>query len=341
MNILVTGATGFLGNVFVPALLKSPLVGPESKIRVFAQPNEIVPASFAKKVEVVRGDLRNPESVRGAVAGAGLVFHLAGLISYRAKDEDVLMAVNRDGAAGLAAACADAGVQRLVHVSSVGAIGFNPDGRLSDEETPFNWPDTFHYMTSKKAGQEAVLEIGEKRGLEVIVLNPASIMGPGDPKKSTAHNQLYGMMLKRPFFLGTFAGGLAVVDVRDFADLLLAAATRGAPGSKYLAVGANVPYGEVLATMARRAGKKFLPLVAPPKALKLAGAVFEKFADLTGISPLLTESYGALSGWTAYYSAAKSIAELGARYRDIEETIGDGLDFYRANFLNTEEKVRA
>lgn len=236
-------------------------------------------------------------------------------------------------AANVARACAEAGVLRLIHVSSVGAIGFHPDERLADEDTEFNWPDSFHYMVSKRAGQDAVFAIGRETGLPVVAVNPASIMGPGDPRASSPMNQLFALLMRKNVFVGTFAGGLAIVDVRDLSELLIAVAEKGVPGRNYLAVGANVPYTRVIELMTQFAGKKHLPLVAPPRALKAAGAALERFALLTGIDPLLTESYGALSGWTAYYSAQRSIDELGASYRDLETTVADSIEYYRRRFM--------
>lgn len=335
MKILVTGATGFLGNVFVPLLLDSPLAaargGPAGPaVRVFALPDERIPACFAGKVGVLRGDLRDRAAVDAAVKGSDLVFHIAGAISYRSRDAHFLKAVNVEGARNVALACADNGVRRLVHVSSVGAIGFHPDGSLADEETPFNWPDDFHYMTTKRGGQEAVLEVGRQRGLEVVVVNPASILGPGDPNPRTPMNSLYAMVLKHPLLPGTFSGGLALVDVRDVAAMLLLAAEKGRPGQKYLAVGANVTYHRAIEVMMQAAGKGFLPISAPPRMLALAGALMERMAERTGSHPLLTDSYGRLSGWSAFYSAAKSESELGMRYRSLEDSMREGLEYFKA-----------
>lgn len=328
-KILVTGATGFLGNVFIPLLLESPLAA-EARVSVFALPGERMPAHFPGKVEVLRGDLRDRSSVDAAVAGSELVFHIAGAISYRNSDAHFLKTVNVDGASNLALSCAEQGVRRLVHVSSVGAIGFNPDGSLADEETAFNWPEDFHYMTTKRAGQEAVLKIGRERGLEVVVVNPASILGPGDPNPRTPMNSLYAMVMKHPLLPGTFSGGLALVDVRDVAALLLLAAERGRPGRKYLAVGANVSYHRAIEVMMQAAGKGFLPISAPTRMLALAGSLMEMIAERNGSHPLLTGSYGRLSGWSAFYSAERSRTELGMRYRSLEESMRDGLEYFKS-----------
>jgi dihydroflavonol-4-reductase len=330
VKILVTGASGFVGRRLVARLLQT---RPGDSIAALLLPAESVPAPFMDRVEILRGDLRDQSSVRAAVAGSSLVFHVAGFISYWKLDAGIMEAVNVEGTSSLVEACLESGVGRLVHVSSVGAIGFLPEGRESGEDTPFNWPESFGYMTTKRDGQRAVLAAVRERGLDAVVVNPASVMGPGDPLPGSAHNRLYASVYGSPFFFGSFGGGLAVVDVRDLVEVILLAAAKGRSGECYLAVGANVPYTRVLELLAREAGKRFLPFVVPPFALVAAGALAELASRVTRTRPLITVAYGRLSGWTAYYSSEKSRRELGARYRSLEETVADGCRYYEETFL--------
>lgn len=330
MNILVTGASGFVGRRLVERLLDT---RPLDKLAVFLLPKEALPASFVDKVDVLRGDLREPETVRAAVRGKDLVFHVAGFISYWILDAATLEAVNVGGVKAVVDACIEFKVRRLVHVSSVGAIGFHADGRSADEDTPFNWPESFGYMTTKRDGQEIVRDSVRDRGLDAVIVNPASVMGPGDPSPATAHNRLYADMYARSCFFGCFGGGLAVVDVRDLVETILAAAEKGRSGETYLSVGANVPYTRVIGLMAKNAGKRFIPLIVPPFVLIAAGWAAELLSRLTRKRPLITVAYGRLSGRIAYYSAEKSRRELGASYRPLEETIADGCKYYEERFL--------
>ncbi len=330
MNTLVTGSTGFVGRRLVARLLET---RPGDSLAALLLPGEPVPECFGGRVEILRGDLRDPASVRAAVAGRELVYNVAGYISYWRLDRKAMEAVNVGGVRAVVDACLASGVRRLVHVSSVGAVGFRRDGGLASEEEPFNWPESIGYMATKRAGQDIVEAAVRERGLDAVIVNPASVMGPGDPGPGTAHNRLYADMYRRPAFFGTFAGGLAIVDVRDLVELILAAAERGRKGESYLAVGANVPYSRVLEIMAGKAGRRFVPFVAPPALLRAAGALAELASLATRRRPLITEAYGRLSGWTAYYSSEKSRRELGATYRSLEDTIGDGCAYYEERFL--------
>jgi dihydroflavonol-4-reductase len=330
VKILVTGASGFVGRLLVSRILDT---RPGDEVAVFLLPNETLPEETLARVEVIRGDLRQAEGVRAAIRGRDLVFHVAGFISYWVLDAGIMEAVNVGGTRTVVEACLEHKVKRLVHVSSVGAVGFRPEGGEADEDTPFNWPESLGYMTTKRDAQRIVLEAARERGLDAVVVNPASIMGPGDPVPGSAFNRLCGNVVGKRIFVGTFAGGLAIVDVRDLVETILAAAEKGRRGEAYLSVGANLPYKRVLELMAKDAGTLFVPLVVPTFALVAAGWVAELFSRLTRKRPLITVAYGLLSGWTAYYSGEKSRRELGIAYRSVEETIADGNRYYREKFL--------
>jgi dihydroflavonol-4-reductase len=167
--------------------------------------------------------------------------------------------------------------------------------------------------------------------LDAVIVNPASVMGPGDPNPATPHNRLYGMIrASRVSF--TFSGGLAVVDVRDLVDVILAALARGTVGARYLAVGANVTYAAVVVAIAREFGREVRPIAVPAPLVTAGGAALELASRITRRRPLLTAGYGRLSGWTAYYANDRSRALLGRDYRPFDETVRDGCRFYERAF---------
>jgi dihydroflavonol-4-reductase len=226
-----------------------------------------------------------------------------------------------------------AGIERLVHVSSVGAIGYHGDGTPADETTPFNWPEDILYMASKRRGQDIVERVVRERGLRAVILNPASIMGPGDHNPATPHNMLYKRICSTNQ-IGSFSGGLAIVDVRDLAAIILKALEgRGRDGESYLVVGANLTYSEVVRRISRACGRRAYPFPIPAPLLTAAGHVLERLSRRTDRRPLLTAAYGRLSGWTAYYDNAKSRREFDHTYIDADRTIVDGWAYYRDTFL--------
>jgi len=329
MKILITGATGFLGSVLMPDLVRR--FGPE-RVTAFVLPGDGIPQTWSgENVRVVRGDIIDAEAVGRAVEGHSHVIHLAGFISYWKRDTERLMSVNRDGVRSIVEACLKWGVQRLVHVSSVGAIGFHADSTPADEQTPFNWPEDIVYMASKHEGQKVVEAAVHERGLPTVILNPASIMGPGDHQAETPHNQLYRSICRKRLF-GSFAGGLAIVDVRDLAAITLKALDQGRAGEKYLIVGANLPYAEVIRKISACCGRRAFPFRIPAAIVAAAGGGLEFISHFTGKRPLLTASYGRLSGWFAYYANDKSRREFSHEYIPAERTIADGWDYYRTTF---------
>jgi dihydroflavonol-4-reductase len=330
MRILVTGATGFVGSVLVPSLIKR--YGPDS-IAAYVLPGDHIPASWKDKgVPVIRGTITERSRLLQAVQGRSHVIHLAGLISYWRRDFDRLMRVNYEGTRAVVSACLQANVSRLVHISSVGAIGLKKKGEPIEETTPFNWPPIFHYMVSKYLGQLVVEKAARTHGLNGVIFNLASVMGPGDRLLQTPHNQLY-YRVYRGRMVGSFSGGLGVVDVRDVAALIIKSLDRGKAGEKYLLAGANIRYPDILKLIGKHARRPVYPFPVPGPLLSAAGLSLELVSSLTGKKPLLTYAYGRLSGWTTFYSNEKSQRDFAHDYIPVEETIRDSCRFFEKTFM--------
>ncbi|UCE41057.1 MAG: NAD-dependent epimerase/dehydratase family protein [Candidatus Aminicenantes bacterium] len=332
MKILVTGATGFVGNVLLDELPKS---YPEAQISAFVMPGDPFENTVSprKGFRIIRGDITKQEDVFQAVQGHTHVIHLAGLISYSQQDKKPLMEVNVKGVQNIVEACLHHGILRLIHISSVGACGFYKDGKLADEETFFNWPQNFHYMTSKHLGQKIVEQACKEKGLPAVILLPASIIGPGDPDITTPHNQLYERIYKKGLF-GCFSGGLAVVDVRDLVEIILKALESKVVCEKCLVVGSNVKYTDVVKAIAKYGQKRNFPFPVPALLLSALGRILEYIGKITKSKPLLTYAYGKLSGWTVYYSNEKSKREFDHEYRSFEKSIADSCRYFEDNFLD-------
>ncbi len=331
MKILVTGATGFVGNVLLGELSGSI---PEAEVSAFVLPRDPFRHRLLcwKDLRIIEGDITRRQDVSRAVAGHTHVIHLAGLISYCRRDKKALMDVNVTGVRNVVDACLEHQVLKLIHISSVGACGFYKDGKLADEETPFNWPQYFYYMMSKNAGQKIAERACKEQGLPTVILMPASIMGPGDRDITTPHNRLHARIYKKGLS-GCFSGGLAVVDVRDLVEIIFKALKSEIRCEKYLVTGANVKYADVVRAIAKFAGKRVFPFPIPAFLLSFAGGFLEFAGAITGRKTLLSRAYGKLSGWTIYYSNEKSRIEFGHEYRPFQKTIADGCRYFEDQFL--------
>jgi|YNPMSStandDraft_1061717.scaffolds.fasta_scaffold00057_11 dihydroflavonol-4-reductase len=334
MDILITGATGFLGSTLISKIFDENFFE-NINIYAFVLPKDKFQKNLSKwkNLKIIYGDITNFDEINNAICGKDIVINCAGLISYWKKDYNKLINVNVNGVKNIVESCIKNKVKKLIHISSVGAIGFHKDGRPAEEETPFNYPDCLYYMKSKYLGQLIVEKAIEEKKLNAVILCPASIMGPGDPDINTPHNQIYQKVYKNKMF-GSFKGGLAVVDVRDIAQIIIKNIKNNFPEGKYLIVGKNLKYKEVLKTIEKYSKKKVYPFIISPIILSFVGFILEILSYITRRKSLLTFGYGLLSGWKTFYSNEKSCRIFKHSYIDFEKTIEDSCQYFEINFLN-------
>ena len=308
--VLVTGATGFMGRTLVARLLED-----GRAVRVLERrPSD---AFDALEVERVTGDVTKPETLAAACDGAEAVFNLAGVLSYDAKDEARLQAVNVDGLASLLAAARRAGSGRVVHVSSVAAIGYTDDpARPQSEDSPF--PEGAlrnRYARSKRLGEEIVAGAAAE-GQDVVVVCPGFLLGPGDVNRI---NTFVVEEYLRGFLRTTVEGGLSSVDVRDVADGLVAAERLGVSGRRYILTSedGNLSHREFFALAGEVDGKRRRTFELPP-ALLTAGARLGRALRLP--VPLSPEEIQAACNWW-YFTPARAMNELGFKPRPVREAM--------------------
>src|SRR4051794_38418984 len=178
MRGLVTGATGFLGSWVVRALLQA---GDRPRALVRSLPHALA----GLPVDLVVGDVLDRASVKRALAGMDAVIHVAGLVSLRRRDRELLQRVNVEGTRLVIGLAAERGV-RAIHTSTIATIGFTEEPRLADEESRLS-PEAaalYPYAASKLAAEEVALSIA-RGGAQVVVLNPGLLLGPGDLRLSS------------------------------------------------------------------------------------------------------------------------------------------------------------
>ncbi|HYF91382.1 MAG TPA: NAD-dependent epimerase/dehydratase family protein [Symbiobacteriaceae bacterium] len=293
--ILVTGATGFIG-----AQLAERLIAGGEPVRVLARDPRRVKVA---PVEVARGDLGDPASLAQALLGVEQVYHCASWISYKAPWEQVWQ-VNVQGTANLLDACLAAGVRRVVHMSSVAAGGPARAGRPvteADEPAPLDDP----YGRSK-AEQERLVVSYAARGLDVVVVRPSAVYGPGD---GAGINLLLKLARRGllPFYLGSRKTWVNVVPVKDVVAGCLAAMARGRSGEIYNLVGPDLTHEELFALLARVSGGRAPFFEMPAPVLLGAASLVTACSRKPPVHPNDVRS------WTANWrcSSEKARAELG------------------------------
>ena len=318
--VVVTGATGHLGTNLVPMLLER---GEEVRCLVHANRGAL------EGVEVVEGDVRDPEAMRTLVEGAEVVYHLAAKISIVGDPDGSVEAINVEGAHNVARACLDAGVRKLVHCSSCHAFDINTPEPV-DETGGRATVDHPAYDYSKFCGEERVRAVVAE-GLDATIVNPSGVIGPNDPQPSRMGHTLLGFAQRT--MPGMIDGGFDFVDVRDVCASILAASERGRTGENYLLGGHWAHVTEVAGFVEELTGSK-PPWITSPMWLARVGAPFmELWHALTGMEPLYTsEALHALRA-TRELSHAKAARELGHDPRPTRDSVHDALKDFAARGL--------
>lgn len=318
--VLVTGASGFLGWHVARALTERghsvrALCRPGSQIRELA-------------VERVEGDLRDPDSLKRAVSGCGLVFHVAADYRLWSRNSADLYRSNVDGTKNLLEAAENAGVDRIVYTSTVGCIGM-PQTHAGNEDTPVSIGDMAgHYKRSKWLAEQIALEKAAQ-GLPVVIVNPTAPVGDHDWKPTPTGKIIVDFMLNRlPAFVDT---GLNLVDARDTAQGHLLAADRGKAGERYILGSENLTLEQILARLALITGKKAPKTKVPYAVAYAAGVVTTGWANLTGKEPLAPLEGVRMARKKMFVTHAKAQRELGFAPKPADEALRRAVDWFRQN----------
>jgi dihydroflavonol-4-reductase len=319
MLYLVTGATGMVGNNVVRQLLER---GDRVRVLTRASSNPRPLADLA--VEIIHGDVRDERAVEQGVRGVDRVIHSAAHVQIGWTGLDTARAVNVAGTATVAAAARKAGV-RMVHVSSVDAVGLPPDGAPADEETPAGGGVLCPYVLTKREAEQVVLaEVAA--GLDATIVNPGYMIGPWDWKPSSGR-----MLLQVARGRGLFAplGTNNFCDVRDVADGVLAAAERGVTGRRYILAGERLSYFQAWRIFAK-VTRALPPLFPAGPAMRSAAGFFGDLRTmLTGGEPDVNSAATAMSAQQRNFQSTRAQRELGFRWRPLATATADAWSWFR------------
>ncbi len=316
--ILVTGATGHVGNVLVRELLAQ-----KQRVRAMVLPNDNCASLEGLEVEYVVGNVLDPASLDRAMDGVAVVYHLAGVISILPGAETLMRRVNVEGVRNTAQAALRANVRRMVHISSIHAFKRMPHGICIDENIPFA-PDSpaGAYDRTKAEGTLAILEAVEQ-GLDAVIVCPTGIIGPYDYLDSEMGNVIRNFTRKRLHFL--VKGAYDFVDVRDVAKGLILAAEKGRAGETYILSGARIEIAQIKQVVQEVAGIRTPHIVAPMWLAELIAHIAEPFYRLTHAIPKFTQYSLRTVRDNCNFSHTKAETELGYTPRPLRESIADVL----------------
>ena len=314
-TVLVTGATGLLGSV-----LTRQLVDDGTPVRIFRRERSSLGllGGVADRVEHAVGDLRDVRSLVRAMDGIDRVYHVAAKIGTAARDRAALRAVNVAGTANVVNAANHVGVDRLVHTSSIAALGrpMEPDAVLDETAAWRDAPSGSDYAQSKyDAEREVHRSIAE--GLDAVIVNPALIFGVG---RSGENTRRIVDAVRRGWVLAVPPGGTNVVDAADVAAGLRAALRHGTTGERYILGSENRSWHEIVSTLAEAFGVEPPRRIVPPALLRAGAAVSEAIAFVTRTNPLLSRALAESAVRQRRYDTTKARTEIGCTFRPFAAT---------------------
>lgn len=317
---LVTGASGFLGWHVVQVLRQRGI-----PVRALVRKLESVKNLDA---ELVLGDLRDASSVQRAMAGCGLVFHVAADYRLWVRDPADMFRSNVDGTRNVMQAARQACVERVVYTSTVGCIGFVKGG-LGDETTPVTFADMAGpYKQSKYQAEQVALEYARTR-LPVVIVNPTTPVGEHDvkptPTGKTIVDFLRGAM---PAYIDT---GLNVVDARETAEGHWLACERGRVGERYILGSENLTLRQIFETLSAISGRPAPKTQIPWLVAWLAGVFSTGLANLTGNEPRVPIAAVQMARKKMWVTHAKAERELGFHPSPAKFALRKAAEWFQSN----------
>jgi dihydroflavonol-4-reductase len=321
--IVVTGATGHIGNVLIRELITRRQI-----VRALALPNDDCRPLTGLEIEIGRGDVTDLKSLESAFVGADIVFHLAGIVTIMPGMKKLLERVNVGGVRNVAAACRTSGVRRLVYTSSVHAIAEPPHGMVINESQPFD-PDRVlgDYARSKVRATLLLLDEARKGGFDAIICCPTGVIGPWDYGISNIGQLI--LDFASGYLKSYVRGAYDFVDVRDVARGLILAAEKGQSSRHYIFSGAQVQVPELMKELERNIGYPAPTYEIPSTIARAAGVLASVYYRLIRRRPVFTAYSIDVLRSNSQVSSARAREELGFTTRPWRESIRDQVEWFR------------
>ncbi len=324
MNIVVTGATGHIGNVLIRELLAR-----GEKVRALVPPFENDLPIRGLNVDTVAADVCDAASLNSAFQGADAVYHLAGIIAIIPGKDKLLQRVNVEGTRNVVEACLDAGVGRLVYTSSIHAIQEPPEGIVINETFPVDPDHVLGPYARSKA--QATLEVRRavERGLNAVIVHPTGVIGPFDFKISEMGRFVLDFI--RGKLGGYLDGAYDFADVRDVAHGMTLACEKGRTGESYILSGERVSIKQIMDMLEETSGIKAPEFKVPAWLARTVGKLAPVYARINRSKPLFTEYSVDVLRSNSRVTSEKARMELGYLPRSVRESICDSVTWFMQN----------
>jgi dihydroflavonol-4-reductase len=325
MKVLITGSSGFIG-----AAVTRAVIAKGDEVRVLVRPNSNLRNLGGLPVETVQGDLQDPPSLKKAVAGCQGVYHVAAHYALWDKNPKTFYQVNVEGTKQLFRAAEDAGVERIVYTSTIGAIGLPADGGLGREELfPSEAQLSGDYKRSKFLAEQEVLKMAQQ-GLPVVIVNPTAPIGERDIKPTPTGQIIVDFMNGRMFaYIET---GMNLIDVEDVAMGHVRAMERGRIGERYILGNKNLMFREICQMLSRLTGVR-APRIRLPWRLILPLAHINTWManHVTHKTPRIPLEGVRMAKYRMHYDCTKALKELDLPQTPVETALKKAIEWFRQN----------
>jgi dihydroflavonol-4-reductase len=329
-KVLVTGASGFVGSAVVRKLVNAGF-----SVRALVRGSSPRAHLAGLDLDFFEGDLRDRKSLERATGGVRYLFHVAADYRLWARDPEEIFASNVEGTRNIMETALDAGVERVIHTSSVATIALRRGGSAANETTPLREEQGIGaYKRSKIAAERLVEAMVAERGLPAVIVNPSTPIGPFDVRPTPTGRIIIEAARGRiPAFIDT---GLNMVHVDDVASGHIAALHHGKIGERYILGGQDVMFSQILRDIAGLVGRRPARIRLPWLALMPVAYVAEAVANITGREPFATIDGVRLAKYRMFFESTKAEQQLGYRARPYAEGLEDALRWFRgAGFIDS------
>ncbi len=326
----VTGATGFVGHHVAAALIRR---GWSLRALCRKPPAQSIELPG---IEWRIGDIRNPDQVMSAMSGAEAAFHVAADYRLWALNPREIYENNVTGTVNVMQAALATGVGRVVHTSSVGALGLVPDGTPADENTPVCLGDMVgHYKRSKFLAEREAEKFIEK-GLSLVFVHPSTPVGPRDHKPTPTGKIIVDFLNgKMPAYIDT---GLNLVDVRDVAEGHRLAFEKGKIGEKYILGNRNMTLAQIFAMLEEISGVPAPRVKLPYTPILWLAGILHLVSMATRRQPLVPYEGVKMAAKPMFFDPSKAIRELGFPQTPVETALSDAVAWFRQNGYASKER---
>ncbi|PLX04272.1 MAG: NAD-dependent epimerase [Marinilabiliales bacterium] len=335
--ILVTGGTGLVGAHLLLELLKKEenifaLKRPSSDLnitkRIFSYYTDDFQNIF-DKINWIDGDILDYQSIIYALKDITKVYHCAAAVSFQSSDKQTISDTNRLGTANLVNACLETGIEKMLHVSSIGALGRAGITGIVNEESQWNSKKTSVYSTSKYHAEMEVWR-GIAEGLNAVIVNPSIIIGPADWSKGSA--KLFDTMYHGLKFYTRGSNGF--VDVEDVVKLMIIIMESDISAERFIINAENVPYKQFFSSMAKALNVKPPQIEAKRFLSEIAWRAFWVKSLFTGKQSSITKETAETANQTYQYSNKKVVDATSYKFMSIEDSIKKTAAFYLKDLNN-------